>query len=143
MKKNLSKLCFGIELLASIIILGAVLFWAPVCDGLLKLENGNMVHMKCFYTGQSSILLAILLFITAIIAYMSKTDHKKIQWIIILIGIMLIVNTFESTIGIGICKKITMSCHTTAKWIRLSGAISIVAGLVDIVVNSNKVHQLS
>jgi uncharacterized membrane protein len=99
--------------------------------------------MKCFYTGQSSMVLAILLFVTAIIAYLSKTDHKKIQWIIIIIGIMLIVNTFESTLGIGICKKITMSCHTTAKWIRFSGVISILVGLVDIVVNGYKVHQLS
>ncbi len=143
MKKNLSKLSLGIELLASIIIFGAVLFWAPVCDGLLKLENGNMVHMKCYYTGQTSMVLALLLFVTAIIAYLSKTDHKKIQWIIIIIGIMLIVNTFESTLGIGICKKVTMSCHTTAKWIRFSGVISIVAGILDIVVNGNKVQQLS
>lgn len=141
MKKNLSKIFLVIELLVSLILLGAVLFWAPVCDGLLTLENGNMVHMKCFYTGQATIVLAILLIFTSIIAYLSKIDHKKVQWIVVLIGIMLISNTFDSAISIGICKKITMSCHNTAKWIRISGITSILTAFFDIAVNKNKSNQ--
>ncbi len=141
MKKNLSKILLGMQLLASVLIVGAVVFWEPVCNGLLKLENGNMVHMKCFYTGQASILLAIVLLVAAIIAYLSKADHSKVQWAVILLGIMLVANTLDSAIGIGICKKTTMACNTTAIWIRCSGIIAILTGVLDIGVNRNKSIQ--
>ncbi len=143
MKKHLSKIILGTELLASLLVLGSVFIWAPVCDGLLALANGNMVHMKCFYTGQVSIVLAIILLVTAIAAFFSKTDHNKIQWVIIIIGIMLIANTFESMIGIGICKKTTMACNTTAVWLRGSGILAIVSGLCDVFVNSSKPNKLT
>lgn len=138
MKKHLAKIILGTELLASLLVLGSVFIWAPVCDGLLTLANGTMVHMKCFYTGQASIVLALILIITAIAAFFSKTDHKKIQWVIIAIGILLIANTFESVIGIGICKKTTMACNAAAVWIRGSGVLAVVSGLSDIFVNSSK-----
>lgn len=143
MKKNLSKMILGTELLASLLALGSVLIWAPVCNGLLTLANGNMVHMKCFYTGQVSIELALILMITAGIAFFAKTDHNKIQWVVIIIGIMLIANTFESTIGIGVCKKMMMACNVTAAWLRGCGALAIASGLVDILANRNKGNTLT
>ncbi|MDD3270249.1 MAG: DUF4418 family protein [Syntrophomonadaceae bacterium] len=136
MKKYLPKILLGLQLLASLLVLGAVFIWAPVCDGLLELKNGNMVHMKCFYTGQASVALAIVLFVTAIIAYLSKIDHRKVQWIVFLLGIMLISNTIDSVIGIGICKKV-MACHDTAVWIKCSGIIAILSSLLGIGLNSN------
>lgn len=140
MKKYLPKILLGLQLLASLIVLGAVFIWAPVCDGLLELKNGNMVHMKCFYTGQASVVLAIVLLITAIIAYLSKTDHRKVQWIVFVLGIMLIANTIDSTIGIGICKKV-MACHDTAVWIKCGGFIAIISSLLGIGFNSNHPEQ--
>lgn len=136
MKKHLSKIILGIQLLASLLVLGAIFIWAPVCNGLLTLGNGNMVHMKCFYTGQASIALAITLLITAIAAYLSKTDHHKIQWAIIVMGIMIIANTVESIIGIGICKNTAMACNITAVWLRVSGVLAIISGFIDIFTNS-------
>lgn len=141
MKKHLTKIILGTELLASLLVLGSVFIWAPVCNGLLTLANGTMAHMKCFYTGQASVALALILLITAIAAFFSKTDHKKIQWVVIAIGILLIVNTFESIIGIGICKMTTMACNTTAVWIRGSGVLAIACGLSDIFVNSSKTGE--
>ncbi|MEN6327735.1 MAG: DUF4418 family protein [Syntrophomonas sp.] len=143
MKEHLSKVVLGIELVASLLALGAVFKWAPVCGGLLTLQNGNMVHMKCFYTGQASAVLAMLLLITALVAFLSKTDHNKIQWLVVLIGIMLIVNTYESAIGIGICKKAEMACNTTALWIRISGALAIGGGLLDIFANRTGTNKLT
>ncbi|MFZ3130988.1 MAG: DUF4418 family protein [Desulfosporosinus sp.] len=135
MKKNLAKIILGIQLLASLLVLGALFIWAPVCTGLLTLGNGNMAHMKCYYTGQASIALAVILLITAIVAYLSKTDHQKLQWVIIVIGIMIIANTFTSIIGIGICKNPDMACNTTAVWLRGSGVLAILSGLIDIFAN--------
>ncbi|MDF9410000.1 MAG: hypothetical protein A4E52_01083 [Pelotomaculum sp. PtaB.Bin013] len=143
MKKNLSKLILGTELLASLLILGSIFIWAPVCDGLLTLQNGTMVHMKCFYTGQVSIVLAIILLFAAIVAFFSKTDHNKLQWVIIVIGIMIIANTFESVIGIGICKNTAMACHATSAWLRGSGVLVIISGLFDIFANSSKTNKLT
>ncbi|MDD3365028.1 MAG: DUF4418 family protein, partial [Syntrophomonas sp.] len=121
----------------------AVFIWAPVCAGLLTLQNGTMVHMKCFYTGQASIVLALILMITAVVAFFSKTDHNKIQWVIVAIGIMLISNTYDSTIGIGICKKTTMACNVTALWLRGSGILAIVSGLADVFANGSKSNKLT
>jgi len=143
MKQHLSKLILGIELLAALLILGAVFLWAPVCTALLTLQNGSLVHMKCFYTGQVSVLLALILLAAAIAAFLSKTDHHKIQWVVILIGIMLIANTTESVIGIGICKKAEMACNTTAFWIKAGGTLAVVGGLLDIFANRTKTHKLT
>lgn len=137
MEKNLSKIFLVIEISLSLIILGAIFIWAPVCDGLLKLENGNMVHMKCFYTGQASVILSVLLLASAIAAYMSKNDHKKVHFIVALIGIMLFANTFTSSIGIGICKMDTMACHTTASWIRIGGILAVLTSFSDILFNKS------
>lgn len=136
MGKNLSKVIFGIQLLASLLIIGAVYIWAPVCAKLLTLNNGNMVHMKCFYTGQASVAWAIALLVAAIAAYFSKTDHRKIQWVIIVMGIMIILNTVDSFIGIGICKKSDMACHLTAVWLRVGSAMAIISAFIDILANT-------
>jgi hypothetical protein len=143
MKKHLSKIILGTELLAALLILGAVFIWAPVCSGLLTLQNGTLVHMKCFYTAQASIVLALILVIAAIAAFFSKTDHNKIHWVIIVIGIMIIANTYDSIIGIGICKKVTMECHTTAVWLKVGAALAIISGLLDIFANSSKTNKLT
>lgn len=143
MKKNLAKIIMSMELLAALLILGAIYIWAPVCSGLLTLQNGTMVHMKCFYTAQASTVLAVILLVTAFVAFMSKSDHNKIQWIVVLIGIMIIAATYESLIGIGICKKPTMECHATAAWLRASGAIAIIGGLLDVLANSTKTNKLT
>ncbi|MDD3894252.1 MAG: DUF4418 family protein [Syntrophomonadaceae bacterium] len=143
MKKHLSKIILGMELLASLLVMGSIFYWAPVCAGLLTLENGNMVHMKCFYTGQASVALALILLTTAIVAFFSKNDHHKVQWISIVIGILLIANTFESVIGIGICKNPSMACHSTAVWLRSAGVLTVVSGLVDILANNGKTKKLT
>jgi hypothetical protein len=142
MKEHLSKVILGMELLASLLVLGAVFSWAPVCSGLLTLQNGTMVHMKCFYSGQASVGLALILLAAAIAAYLSKVDHNKIQGVIILIGIMIIANAYESVIGIGICRNAEMACNTTVLWLKAGGALAITGGLLDILGNGVKTNKL-
>lgn len=121
MNINLSKITSIILALVSLLILGAIFIWAPACDSLLELKNGNMTNMKCFYTGKAAAALSIVLLVACISAFFSKGS----QWIIITIGILLIALTYTSFIGIGICKKDTMMCHTTALWIRIGGILTI------------------
>lgn len=136
MKKYLSKIVLLLQIIAAFVALGAIYIWAPVCNGLLTLANGNMAHMRCYYTAQSSSVLALVLVFAAIIAYLSSNDHRKVQWITVLLGIMLIANTIESGIGSGMCQKAEMACQATAMWIKYAGILAIVSGLLDIGLNS-------
>lgn len=129
MTKNLSKILNGILVLVGLAIIGAIFIWSPVCSGTLELANGNMTHMKCYYTGQVSLLLSIVLIVAAIESFLTKTRKT---WTFIVIGIMLLVVTYGSTLGIGICMKADMSCHTTAIWIRGGGILTIILGLVSL-----------
>lgn len=126
MKLGLRKLIPIILVGVSLVVLGAVLLFSPVCNSLIELKSGNMTHMKCFYTGKAAIILSILLLVSGITSYFKN----GFQWVIIAIGILLIIITFESAIGIGLCKMDTMPCHNTAAWIRGGGIISIILGIL-------------
>lgn len=128
MTKNLQGFLMWSLIIISLLMLGAIYIWAPVCDGLLELANGNMVHMKCFYTAQASTILIILMLVLSITSLITKKFNVVNGVIIIALGIMLITVTYESIIGIGVCKKV-MDCHETAFWLRSGGALTILIGL--------------
>lgn len=129
MKRKLTKITSIILILTGLIIIGSISIWSPVCENLIELASGNMTHMRCYYTGQASILLSILLIVGGIESLI--TNSKK-PWIFLSIGIMFILVTFDTKLGIGICMKETMSCHNTAIWIRGGGAITILASLASL-----------
>lgn len=129
MQKKFSKILSGIYVLVGLAIIGAVLIWSPVCGGMLELANGNMTHMKCYYTGQASLLLSIVLIVAGIESFLTESTKP---WTVISIGIMLLVVTFGSKIGIGICMKEDMNCHATALWIRGGSIITIICGLISL-----------
>lgn len=124
-KKYLEYLNYGLLVIA-VIILGAIYVWAPVCDGSLELTNGNLVHMKCFHTAQGATLITILLLVQTIYSLITKKNNSIM---VIALGVMLIAITFESPIGIGICKK-AMACHDTAFWLRTGGSVTIALGIL-------------
>lgn len=108
------------------VLIGANLLWAPVCQGHLQLMNGNEVPMKCFYTGKTSVILAILL----IIIGTEDILRKKISFLFFSgMGILLLLLP-NSSWGIGVCKKETMACITTALWIKGVGVGSVLYGIV-------------
>jgi hypothetical protein len=135
MKNNRLNI-FMISLLAlACLILGALYIWAPVCDGLLELKSGNMVHMKCFYTSQVTAILALLLILLAATSLIKRQTHSLM---IIALGIMLIVVTYTSFLGIGVCVNEAMACNTTALWIRGGGALTILFGLGSLILKGKK-----
>ncbi|AGA68282.1 hypothetical protein Desdi_0755 [Desulfitobacterium dichloroeliminans LMG P-21439] len=127
MKDHIQSILMWGLMAVALLVLGALYIWVPVCDGLLELANGNLVHMKCFYTSQATSVLAVLVLVAAISALITKQTHAPI---IIAIGILLIVITYQSFLGIGICMKETMACHQTAFWIRGGGVLTILLGIL-------------
>ncbi|MBU5257096.1 DUF4418 family protein [Tissierella praeacuta] len=138
MKLRVLRLLNLILIFTGLIIIGSILIWAPVCENLLELANGNMVHMKCYYTGQASILLSIILIVSGIESLLTKSSHP---WTFIAIGIMVTIITFTSKLGIGICMKETMSCHDTAIWIRGGGIITVTCGLISLFIGTRKIQN--
>ncbi|AFS79004.1 hypothetical protein Curi_c20000 [Gottschalkia acidurici 9a] len=130
MNKSSSKVLNGILVLVGFIVISAILIWSPVCEKMIELANGNMTHMRCFYTGQASILLSIVLIVAGIESLFMNTRKP---WTFIAIGILFLVVTSDSVLGIGLCIKETMPCHSTAVWIRGGGILTIICGLLSLV----------
>ena len=125
-----TKVLGAIEALAALIVIGSVKLWAPVCQGMLTLENGNQVHMKCFYAGQAAILIAAVILVAAIVAVLAKHDHKLVQVVIIAAAIALFV---VFTDFIGVCMNSEMMCHTTALWARIGAGVAGVCAVIDLI----------
>lgn len=136
MKKDLSKIISFVLIALGLISIGSVFIWAPVCGDLIPLASGKMVPMKCHYTGQAALLLSILLIVSAVESLVKKSLRP---WTIMAIGAMLFSLSFDSVIGI--CMKESMSCHSTALWIKVVGALSVLCGLVDLFSKTKQVKN--
>lgn len=117
-----------IQIITSLVLLGAKFIWAPVCSGILTLENGSTAHMKCYYTGQLVMVLGIILLFTSLMASGATKDHSKFQLLIIMIGILLLLAPTSAIIGI--CSKAKMACHHTAAWMRGCGAVAVLSAII-------------
>lgn len=131
MKTKTTNILAIIQAVASLCILGAVKLWAPVCGKMLTLENGNQVHMKCFYTGQAAIAVAVILLIAAIMTLLSKQDHRKLM-IVSAAGAIMLFLLFSGLIGV--CANAEMSCNTTALWGKLCGVVIIICSVIGLMV---------
>lgn len=115
----------AISLVSGLVCFVAVLVWAGPCTGVLDLANGNATPMRCLYTSKIILLIAIIIVLVACKGLVTGAY----EWAaILLLSCALIVVTFESPIGIGVCKS-EMMCWTMAFWARLCGGISAVAAL--------------
>ena len=128
--KKTTKIVAAIETLCAIIVIGAIKCWAPVCQKMLQLQNGNETHMKCFFTAQASVALSVVLLTIAIVTFFAKHDHKKIQIGALVTAAMILI--MFTTALIGICAKPEMACHVTAAWCRPAAIVAGICALVDI-----------
>lgn len=127
----LGAILSGAETVIGIAMAGSVKLWAPVCPAMLELASGKQVHMKCFYTGQTLVLLGLLLIVNGIAQFL--LNRKLFGGVIsAMIGALAILLVSGSPLGIGICLKAEMACHVTASWARLLGGAAIVAGAASI-----------
>ncbi len=123
------KILAAVQAALALITIGAVTTFAPPCQKLLTLDNGNQIPMKCHWAGQAAILVAALIIVLAVVAILAGKEHKKVQIGIIAAGIGLIL-VFGPLIGV--CMNSEMMCHTTALWGRVLGGAIIVCGIIDL-----------
>ena len=127
---NKRKFSGIITLIASILMIGSVKVWAPVCQKSLELANGGECHMKCFYYGQIMMYVGILLLAEAIVLILLK--HTKAAGIIVIVtGILMLLIT-NGNIGIGVCPNPDMMCNSTAFWGRICSILAIAGGILAI-----------
>lgn len=130
MKTKITNILAIVQAVASLCVLGAVKLWAPVCDSMLTLENGNQAHMKCFYSGQAAIAVAIILLITAILTLLSKQEYRKLM-IVSAAGAVMLFMLFSGLIGV--CANAAMRCNSTALWGKLCGGVIILCSVIGLI----------
>ena len=125
-----TKVIAAIQAVAALAMIGAAKVWAPVCAGMLTLDNGNQVHMKCHYAGQAVVLLAVVILVAAIVGFLAKKDHKVVQLVVIAAAVAIFV---VFTDFMGICMMHDMACHNTALWARVLAGIAAIAAVADMI----------
>lgn len=125
LKENSGELLLVI---ASLIILGAVHIWAPVCGNFLELKSGNMVHMRCHYFALFASYMSILMIGMAVESIFITKKSFGISTIII--GVLLWIAMQNTHYSIGICKMKTMACIGTSKWIKGAVVLIIASGIL-------------
>lgn len=120
-----------IQLIATVVMIAAVKVFAPVCDGLLDLANGNQTHMKCWFSAQAVTMIAVLLIvISALMFVVDESARKKMQIASIAAAIMMPL-TFMKVIGM--CMMDGMACHGTAMWVMILSAVIGILGVIDMI----------
>lgn len=127
-----------VNFIAGLVMIGSAKIWAPVCDGLLTLDTGKQVHMKCFYAGQALILLGIVIAVIAVLSMAAKKDYRLIQVSSIVVALLVFLIFSDSFIGV--CAKV-MACHATKRWAFSMAVVSIAASAIDII-SGNKEGQI-
>jgi hypothetical protein len=101
----------------------------PVCQGLLKLENGNTVPMRCFWTARAELLLGALVLLTGLVTVFTRSaeGRQRLNHILALLGLAVVLTPL---LLIPTCANPDMLCNLGAKpaWLIL-GSIVFVMGL--------------
>lgn len=114
---------------AAVVAVAASFSWAPPCEGVLELANGNAVPMRCAWTQRAVVLLGTVLTCAAIGAIAAG---KGGSWAVSLLAVAMIAVTFDTVAGIGVCKS-EMACWTMAAWVRGCAAVALVAAVASAV----------
>ena len=130
MKNKLNTVLLALQALAALVLIGAIKIWAPVCGKMLTLTTGKEVPMKCHWTAQAAIAVAIILVAVAVVAFFAKQDQKKFLIVNAVVGVIIFM-LFTSLMGV--CASPDMRCNTTALWAKLVSAVVVCCSLVGLV----------
>lgn len=117
-------------------------FLAPVCNDLQELKSGMMVHMKCYWVGQTTIILGSIIGIAGLLTLFSKSSEalKVMSILQIFLSAALILVTKQFIIGV--CVK-EMDCHKTVFFLNVWSAGLILASTVSFAKNRMSRHSIS
>jgi hypothetical protein len=101
----------------------------PVCQGLLTLENGKTVPMRCFWTARAEMTLGALLFLTGLVILFTQGSEgrQRLNHLVALLGLAVILTPL---VIIPTCANPEMSCNIGTKpaWL-ISGGLTLLLGL--------------
>ncbi len=120
----------ALQLAGTLLILGAMHIWAPVCTGLLDLTTGRQMHMKCWFSMQAATMVCIVLVVALAVMMTLDTGSRKKMQAAVLTAAVVMPLIFGKVIGI--CMKTDMSCHETFRWIIGLSVVIGVLGAADI-----------
>jgi hypothetical protein len=106
----------------------------------ISLPNGTTVPMKCYWTGQGELVLAIVLLVIGILLILSKKaeSQKYLSIVSILLGILAL---SLPTFIIGVCAMPTHICNTIMKTtLLIIGPLVILNGLAGLI-SAIKTHE--
>ena len=126
MKTKLTNVLIGLQAAAALVMVGAIKIWAPVCGKMLELVSGKEVPMKCHWAGQAAMVVAAVILVTAVMAFLSKTEYKKFA-VINAVAAVLLFLVFTSIIGV--CASKEMSCQATALWGKGVAAVTLLSSI--------------
>lgn len=135
MKKNIVVVMGAVSLVCSVIAIGAVLVWAQPCHGSLELANGNMMPMRCAYTGKIALLMSGLLALASLASMVAK---KPFTLAVVAASCALALLPVETFATIGVCKSSDMACQAMAAWLMACGGVSAAAALVGFALNPER-----
>lgn len=122
----MKKILGIIQIIASLLLIGASRIWAPVCDKKLELVSGKNVNMKCFYADKLGLVLAFLIIVVSILLLMSKVEFKKFYFLNLVLTCLLFL-TFTNIIGV--CMNPSMPCNKTALWGKIAAGVVAICSL--------------
>lgn len=133
--KKVCKMLAGVQVLIGLLLIAVVGILNPVCSGMLKLESGGEVFMKCHYTGLFLGYFGILLMAVGIFVLVVAKNETSIKlfavagMIGIVLGVCMILITCDFSFGTGVCANAEMACNLTAGLARLLGGLAIITGI--------------
>ena len=131
MKTNFNKIMIALQALAAICLIGAIKIWAPVCGKMLELVSGKTVPMKCHWAGQAAIAVAIIIIVTAVMAFAAKKEYKGLMIVNAVAGVILFL-VFTNTL-VGVCASPDMRCNITKIWGMGAAAIVVATSLINLI----------
>lgn len=107
----------------------------------LELKNGKTVPMKCAWTAQAEIVVALPLGLTGVLLFTSK--RKETRRALAVLGIALgVFAVLLPTYLIGVCMSPDMLCNSLMKPLLIfSGTVAAVVSLVALIMSGGKESQ--
>ena len=130
MKTKLSNVLIAIQAVAAVCVIGALKLWAPVCGKMLELVSGKQVPMKCHWAGQTALGVCIIILAVAVIAFLSKKNHKGLVAANAVAAVVLFL-VFTSLIGV--CASAEMRCQTTKLWGIGAAVVTFATSLIELI----------
>lgn len=84
--------------------------------------------MKCNFMGTSEVFLGLLIAVNGLLIILAKNGWRSLALMLGMLGLAVII--MPTSLGIGICSKTSMACHTTQDVLSILGIALIAVALI-------------